>query len=97
MYSGQNTSLNTTGKTASLMMIPGKCWKIVNVMTSFKKVHFRDNFQKPVYPLGRDPNKSFLYDFLDWLEHWMEKEADTCKLRLTVHFTKQHKHPEISR
>lgn len=53
--------------------------------TPFKGARFRDDFKKPVFPSERDPKLSFLYDFLDWLEYWKEKQADTCKLTKETH------------
>ncbi|KAH9360001.1 hypothetical protein HPB48_023126 [Haemaphysalis longicornis] len=62
-----------------------KWWKIVNVKTPFKGARFRDDFKKPVFPSERDPKLSFLYDFVDWLEYWKKKQADTCKLTKETH------------
>ncbi|KAH9359516.1 hypothetical protein HPB48_000920 [Haemaphysalis longicornis] len=71
--------------TASFMETIVKWWKIVNVKTPFKGARFHDDFKKPVFPSKRDPKLSFLYDFLDWLEYWKEKQADTCKLTKETH------------
>ncbi|KAH9374776.1 hypothetical protein HPB48_000948 [Haemaphysalis longicornis] len=54
--------------------------EIINVKTPFKGVCFRDDFKKPMFLSEKDPKVPFLYDFLDWLECWKEKQADTCKL-----------------
>ncbi|KAH7944230.1 hypothetical protein HPB52_017470 [Rhipicephalus sanguineus] len=44
-----------------------------------------DEFQKPVFPSPRDPNVSFLYDLLDWLDARQEKNTNACRLTDETH------------
>ncbi|KAH9360048.1 hypothetical protein HPB48_001622 [Haemaphysalis longicornis] len=82
---GAKHQLKHYEETVSFMETIVKWWKIVNVKTPFKGARFRDDFKKPVFLSERDPMLSFLYDFLDWLEYWKEKQADTCKLIKETH------------
>ncbi|KAH9367495.1 hypothetical protein HPB48_021403 [Haemaphysalis longicornis] len=82
---GAKHQLKHYEETASFMETIVKWWKIANVKTPFKGARFRDDFKKPVFPSERDPKLSFVYDFLDWLEYWKEKQADTCKLTKETH------------
>ncbi|KAH6925859.1 hypothetical protein HPB50_011306 [Hyalomma asiaticum] len=82
---GGKHKLNHYEETATFIDIIVKWWKVVNVKTPFKGFRLRDEFQKRVFPSSRDPKVSFLYDLLDWLDAWQEKNTNACRLTDETH------------